>query len=96
MDDGPARVGLEHRRRFERIAKPTATRRKREPRLPAVEGIVIAVADERTNAGRVELFQAIDEFALRAQTAVRRVVDIPGHQQRVHLLRDAKIDDVVV
>ncbi len=67
-----------------------------QPRLPAVEWIVVAVADEGAYAGIVKLLQTGDEPVLSAEAAVRAVVDVSGDQQCVHSLGNAKVDDVRV
>ena len=89
MDDRPLGIVLEHGHGFELGLEPMTARRMREPGLPAVEGVVVAVADERPDAGVMEPIQAIEESALGAKAAVRAVIDVSGHEQRVHLFADA-------
>ena len=96
VNDGQIRGVFEHRHSFEFRAEPMTARRIRELRLPAVEGIVVAVANEGPDADVMEPVQAVDEFALGAKAAVRPIVDVSSHEQRVHLLSNAQFDDVFV
>ena len=89
VDDRAAGVVLEYGNPLEFRPEAVATRRIREPSLPAVERIVISVANERPYAGIMELFQAVHEPGLSAKTAVGRVVNVAGDQQRINLFGDA-------
>ena len=64
--------------------------------LPPVERVVVAVADEGTDTGPVELCQAIDEAQLGPQTTVCPVIYVGGHQQGIRPLPEAEIDDVLL
>ena len=57
---------------------------------------MVAVTDEGTYAFIVQAFQAIDKLELRAEAAVRRVVDVARDEQGVHPLVDTQLDDVLV
>ena len=76
-------VVVKDRRGLKLRAKAGTAWRVVKARLPAVEGIVVAVADKGAYAGLMQLFQAGDELELRAQAAIRRIVDITGDEQRV-------------
>ena len=67
-----------------------------QPRFPAVQRIMIAVAHERPDAGGVQAAEAVDECTLGPQAAVRAVVNVAGHQQGISPLGDAEVDDVLV
>ena len=67
-----------------------------QPCLPAVKRVMVAVADERADARRIEPPQTVDELELRAQARVVLVVHVAGDEQRVRTFADAQVDDVVV
>ena len=87
---------LEHRHGLEILAEARTAWRIVEPRLPAVERIMVAVTDERAYPGIVEPFQAIDELELRAEAPICRIVHVAGDEQRVHALVDTQFNDVLV
>ena len=94
VDDGAVGVVLENGRRLKLRAEPVTGWRIGQPRLPAVKGVVVAMADEGAYAGIVKLLQTGDEPVLCSEAAVRAVVDVPGDQQRVHSLGNAQVNDI--
>ena len=77
VHDSACGIVLEHRDRFERRAKAVARRRKVQTRFPAIQRIVIPMADERPDAVVVQALQPFDELSLGAQAAVGSVVHVP-------------------
>ena len=57
---------------------------------------MVAVADEGADACGVQPRQPLDELQLRPQAAVRSVVDVACHQQRVDVFPETEVDDVPV
>lgn len=93
VNQGAFRFTREQRNRLEISAKPMATIRIGQSRLPAIQRVVVSVAHKRPDAGGVQAAQAVDEGTLGAQAPVRAVIYIPGHEQSVHLLSDAEVYD---
>ena len=96
VNDRAFGIILENRHGFRLLAEAGTARRIVQPRLPTVERIVVAVADERTYAGLVQPLQALDELELRAQAPIGGVVHVTRDEQRVHPFVDAHVDDVLV
>jgi hypothetical protein len=96
VHDGGPGIVLEDRNCLELGPEPMTARGIRQSCLPTVQGIVIAMADERTDAGLVEPVETVDEPALSPQAAVGAVVDVSRYEKRVHPFRDTEIDDVVI
>ena len=96
VHDGAFGLGLEHGHGLEHRAEAGTAWRIVQPRLPAVQRIVVAMADERADARLVQPVQPIDELELRAQAPIRRIVHVARHEQRVHPLVDAQLDDVLI
>ena len=96
VDRGPFRRIGEHRLARHLRPEAHAARRQGQPRLPAVQRVVVAVADEGAYARRRQPLQPSHELQLRPQAAVGSVVDVAGHQQRVHPFPQAQPDDVVI
>ena len=92
----PFRVLREHRLPSDLGSEAHAAARQLEPRFPAVQRVVVAVADEGADAGFIQAFQPVAEFQLRPQAAVGAVVHVACDQQRVCPLLDAQVDDVRV
>ena len=57
---------------------------------------MVAMAYEGAYAGPFELGQTINEAQLGPEAPIRSVVDVAGDQQGIHLLLQAKVDDVLV
>ena len=96
VDSGPLRRVGKHRLAANLRPKAHAARRQGQPGLPAVQRVVVAVADEGTYARPVQPGQPVHELQLRPQAAVSSVVDVTGHQQGVHAFPKAQRDDVLV
>ena len=96
VDDGASRVLGEYGHALPLPAEPVAQDRIGQPRLPAVERVVISVTDKRTDALLVQPLQPLDELPLGTQAALRAVVHVAGDKQRVYPFTDAQVDDVVV
>ena len=96
VDDGASRVLGEYGHALPLPAEPVAQGRIGQPRLPAVERVVISVTDKRTDALLVQPLQPLDELPLGTQAALRAVVHVAGDKQRVYPFTDAQVDDVVV
>ena len=96
MDQGPLRIVGEEGRGFQSRSEPRAEVGQIKPRLPTIQGIMVAVADERSDAGFGQPADAVRETELRTQAPIRRVVDVTGNQQRVDLLVKTESHDVVV
>ena len=96
IDHGPLRLVRKHRETLDLRAEPDAPCRQVQAGLPAVQWVMVAVADEGAYTGPVELRQPIDEAQLGPQAPVRSVIDVAGDQQGIHLLLEAEIDDVPV
>ena len=93
---GPRGVVRKHRRSRDLRPEAHTAGGQVQPGLPAVQRVVVAVADERAYAGGVQSPQPVDELQLRTQAAVGAVVHVARHQQRVHPLLDAQLHDPVV
>ena len=96
IDGGPLRFAGEHWLAGHLRAEADTARRQGQPSLPAVQRVVVAVAHEGADACRVQPVQPVHELQLRPKAAVGPVVDVPGHQQRIHALANAQRDDVVI
>ena len=96
VNDRAIGIVLEYLHAFSLRIKARTAWRVVQPRLPAVERIVVAVADEGPYTGIVQPFQALDELELGAQAPVGRVEHVASDQKRVHTLVDAQVDDVLV
>ena len=77
-------------------SEPYTACRQVNASLPSIEGIVVAMAYEGAYAGPFELGQTINEAQLGPEAPLRSVVDVAGDQQGIHLLLQAKVDDVLV
>ena len=77
-------------------SKPDAAFGQVQAGFPPVQGVVVAVADEGTCAGPVELLQSIYEAKLGPQTAVSPVVSVTGHQEGVYFFLETEINNVPV
>ena len=86
----------EHRLATDLRTEANTSRRKVQPCFPAVQRVVVAVADERPDPGVVQALQALDEPQLRPEAAVGAVVDVPRHQEGIDLLPDTQVDDALV
>ena len=67
--------------------------RKVELREPAIQRIMISVADEGGDACDVEASQPLLKRELRLQPSIRAVEDVAGHEQRVDSFVDTEVDD---
>ena len=90
----PLRLVGEHRRCSYIRTESNASRGQIQPRLPAVQRIVVTVADERSNASRIQPRQPLAKLQLCPQAAVGPVVNIASNQQPIDLLSNAQVDDV--
>jgi hypothetical protein len=103
--DAPGEAGAVNRdplraRRVERYRlrfrpKAIAALGHGEGRLPAIEWIVVTVRDERTDAVVGESLEPGLERQLRAQAAVRSIVDIAGDEEGIDMAIDAQVDDAL-
>ncbi len=96
VDHRPLRLIGEDWEALDLRAEADTARWQVQPGLPAVQRVVVAVADEGTNAGPVQLSQPFDEAKLGTEAPVSPIVDVAGNQQGIDLFLEAEVGDVPV
>ena len=94
--DRASGVVIKDRRGLELRAKASTAWRIVKASFPAVEGIVVAVADKGADAGLVQLLQTGNELELGAQAPVGRIVYITGNEQCIDTFVNTELDDVLI